>query len=354
MMLSLSRNLAISSRQIVVARKQVMRRFHASVWTNTASNFAMPALSPTMTEGGISEWKIKEGESFSAGDIILEIETDKAQMDVEAPDDGILVKIYSGAGSKEIPVGTTIAVIAEPDDDITSLDIPVPVTKDSTAAPAEQAAPEPPAAAPPKAEPVKTEPVTAKVSSVEGNKANPNQTLFPSVLSLLQTHHMSEKEAVEKIPASGPKGRILKGDVLAYFGAIASKTVENVNKIIKEREHLDLSNIKLAAPKSKEEQPAKEEKSKSLEKPKVVVNFDELLTFNPPRKITKTIIRPPQAIETIVVSPKSAAKPVEAPITPTTEAANEAAAPVKSTKPKMSRYDEIFNELVSVPKYKQL
>jgi pyruvate/2-oxoglutarate dehydrogenase complex dihydrolipoamide acyltransferase (E2) component len=53
----------------------------------------MPALSPTMTEGNIATWKIKEGDSFSAGDVLLEIETDKAQMDVEAQDDGILAKI---------------------------------------------------------------------------------------------------------------------------------------------------------------------------------------------------------------------------------------------------------------------
>jgi pyruvate/2-oxoglutarate dehydrogenase complex dihydrolipoamide acyltransferase (E2) component len=53
----------------------------------------MPSMSPTMTEGGIATWKKKEGESFSAGDILLEIETDKATMDVEAQDDGIMGKI---------------------------------------------------------------------------------------------------------------------------------------------------------------------------------------------------------------------------------------------------------------------
>jgi pyruvate dehydrogenase E2 component (dihydrolipoamide acetyltransferase) len=53
----------------------------------------MPAMSPTMTEGGIASWKIQEGETFSAGDVILEIETDKATMDVEAQDDGLIAKI---------------------------------------------------------------------------------------------------------------------------------------------------------------------------------------------------------------------------------------------------------------------
>lgn len=53
----------------------------------------MPAMSPTMTEGGIASWKKKEGESFSAGDVLVEIETDKATIDVEAQDDGVLAKI---------------------------------------------------------------------------------------------------------------------------------------------------------------------------------------------------------------------------------------------------------------------
>lgn len=66
---------------------------HSSPASLAAQNFNMPALSPTMTEGNIATWKIKEGDSFSAGDVLLEIETDKAQMDVEAQDDGILAKI---------------------------------------------------------------------------------------------------------------------------------------------------------------------------------------------------------------------------------------------------------------------
>ena len=53
----------------------------------------MPAMSPTMTEGGIAGWKKQEGDSFSAGDVLVEIETDKATIDVEAQDDGILAKI---------------------------------------------------------------------------------------------------------------------------------------------------------------------------------------------------------------------------------------------------------------------
>jgi pyruvate dehydrogenase E2 component (dihydrolipoamide acetyltransferase) len=57
------------------------------------SKFQMPAMSPTMTEGGIAQWKMKEGDTFTAGDVLVEIETDKATIDVEAQDDGVLAKI---------------------------------------------------------------------------------------------------------------------------------------------------------------------------------------------------------------------------------------------------------------------
>jgi pyruvate dehydrogenase E2 component (dihydrolipoamide acetyltransferase) len=78
----------------------------------------MPAMSPTMTEGGIAEWKKKEGDSFSAGDVLVEIETDKATIDVEAQEDGILAKIISQDGAKGVQVGATIAVLAEEGDDL--------------------------------------------------------------------------------------------------------------------------------------------------------------------------------------------------------------------------------------------
>ncbi|KAJ2740085.1 hypothetical protein GGI20_005994, partial [Coemansia sp. BCRC 34301] len=83
----------------------------------------MPALSPTMTEGGIARWEKKEGESFSAGDLLLQIETDKAQMDVEAQDDGVLVKILAPDGTLNVAVNSPIAITAEEGDDLASIDI---------------------------------------------------------------------------------------------------------------------------------------------------------------------------------------------------------------------------------------
>src|SRR5271168_3809806 len=98
--------------------------FRTSAACLAAHSFTMPALSPTMTEGNIAKWSVKEGDSFSAGDVLLEIETDKASMDVEAQDDGILAKITQPDGAKGIQVGTRIGIIAEPGDDLSSLEIP--------------------------------------------------------------------------------------------------------------------------------------------------------------------------------------------------------------------------------------
>ena len=74
--------------------------FRTSAACLAAHSFTMPALSPTMTEGNIAKWSVKEGDSFSAGDVLLEIETDKASMDVEAQDDGIMAKIVQGDGAR--------------------------------------------------------------------------------------------------------------------------------------------------------------------------------------------------------------------------------------------------------------
>lgn len=72
---------------------QHARTFRSTPSSFAAQNFTMPAMSPTMTEGNIASWKVKEGDSFATGDVLLEIETDKAQMDVEAQDDGVMAKI---------------------------------------------------------------------------------------------------------------------------------------------------------------------------------------------------------------------------------------------------------------------
>src|SRR4028118_1326546 len=78
----------------------------------------MPALSPTMEEGTLAKWLVKEGDSVAAGDLLAEIETDKATMEFEAVDEGTVAKILVAEGTDEVKVGTVIALIAGEGEDV--------------------------------------------------------------------------------------------------------------------------------------------------------------------------------------------------------------------------------------------
>src|SRR5579885_3315691 len=81
------------------------------------TNILMPALSPTMEKGNLARWLKKEGDQVKSGDVISEIETDKATMEVEAVDEGILAKIIVPEGAQDIPVNAPIGIIAGEDED---------------------------------------------------------------------------------------------------------------------------------------------------------------------------------------------------------------------------------------------
>ena len=123
-------------------------------------NILMPALSPTMEKGNLAKWLKKEGEKVKPGDVIAEIETDKATMEYEAIDEGTLAKIVVPAGTQDVAVNQLIAVLAEEGEDVKAAaagagkaaapaakPASVPAKTESTAAPAAQ--PAPPKAAPP-------------------------------------------------------------------------------------------------------------------------------------------------------------------------------------------------------------
>ncbi|EGV62704.1 pyridoxine biosynthesis protein [Yamadazyma tenuis] len=254
-----------ASHSIRAAKSQ----FHTSARIAAASIFRMPAMSPTMTEGGITAWKVKPGESFAAGDVLIEIETDKATIDVEAQDDGILWEILANNGDSGIPVGKPIAYLAEPNDDLATLEKP-PAEEEPTR---EAITPEASKPSPSKSEPApaKSAPVPSSGSVI--TKANPNQKLFPSVELLLHKHHISPEDAFAKIEASGPNGRLLKGDVLAYLGEIQKDSVVSVANFIHEKQHLDLSNIVLKEPEASK--PAE----KAADKPAEPVKPKNILTL---------------------------------------------------------------------------
>ena len=91
-------------------------------------NILMPALSPTMEEGTLAKWLVKEGDEVKSGDLIAEIETDKATMEVEAVDEGVIGKILVSEGQESIKVNQPIAVLLEKDESLSDLVIENNVT----------------------------------------------------------------------------------------------------------------------------------------------------------------------------------------------------------------------------------
>ena len=182
-----------------------------------AIEIKMPALSPTMTTGTLAKWLVGEGDRVNSGDVIAEIETDKATMEVESVDDGVMAKIFVDAGTENVAVGAVIAVLAE--DGETASDVakaglqepssPVPVT--SVAAEAkERAEPAPVTAAPVKAVPA---PKT---------KSSDKPRIFASPLA--RRIAADRNIALEGITGSGPYGRILRRDVESAATAPIAQT----------------------------------------------------------------------------------------------------------------------------------
>jgi pyruvate dehydrogenase E2 component (dihydrolipoamide acetyltransferase) len=171
----------------------------------------MPALSPTMEKGNLAKWLKKEGDAIKAGDVIAEIETDKATMEVEAVDEGILAKILVPEGSQDVPVNQLIAVIAAEGEDVKA----AAGGAGAKPAPAQAAAPAPApkaAAAPQPAAPAaKTEPLPPAPASIA--QAASGLRLFASPLA----KRIASLEGIDlsKVAGTGPHGRIVERDVKA-------------------------------------------------------------------------------------------------------------------------------------------
>ena len=160
-------------------------------------NILMPALSPTMTEGNLARWLKKEGDAVKAGDVIAEIETDKATMEVEAVDEGVLAKILVQGGAQGVKVNDIIAVLTEEGEDASAAAAPAtakPAAQPAAAAPAPNATPTAPA-----------KPAAAATASKSGGRviASP----LAKRIAALQGIDLSG------IRGSGPNGRIVKADV---------------------------------------------------------------------------------------------------------------------------------------------
>ncbi len=172
-----------------------------------AIELKMPALSPTMEEGTLSRWLVKEGDAVSSGDLLAEIETDKATMEFESIDEGVIGKILIAAGTENVKVGTVIAIIAGEGEDVETAPAPKAAEAATTAPTPQPAHPEPveglsSASATPE---VKDSPST--ISGQSGNGAR-------IIASPLAKRIAADKGIdLASITGTGPNGRVVKADV---------------------------------------------------------------------------------------------------------------------------------------------
>jgi pyruvate dehydrogenase E2 component (dihydrolipoamide acetyltransferase) len=164
-----------------------------------ATNILMPALSPTMTEGTLARWLKKEGETIKAGDVIAEIETDKATMEVEAVDEGVLGRILVQDGTANVAVNAPIAVLVNEGEAVPG----------GAAAAAPAAAPM--AAAVPAAAPAPA--AAAKAPPLPNGHAGDGERVFASPLA----RRMAQQAGIDlsALKGSGPNGRIVRADIEA-------------------------------------------------------------------------------------------------------------------------------------------
>ena len=175
-------------------------------------NILMPALSPTMEKGNLAKWLKKEGDKVKSGDIIAEIETDKATMEVEAVDEGTIARIVVPEGTADVPVNQVIAVLASEGEDVKAA---AAGGGQGAATPKPQAATPAPQGAMPKADAPKpasaAAPPIAPKSQAAPQTSSPGSRVFASPLA----KRMAKEAGVDlgRIQGSGPHGRVIARDV---------------------------------------------------------------------------------------------------------------------------------------------
>ncbi|CAB4327023.1 MULTISPECIES: pyruvate dehydrogenase complex dihydrolipoamide acetyltransferase [unclassified Brucella] len=183
-------------------------------------NITMPALSPTMEEGNLSKWLVKEGDKVAPGDVIAEIETDKATMEVEAVDEGTVAKIVVPAGTEGVKVNALIAVLAEEGEDVAA------AAKGAGAAAKAEAPKEEPKPAEAKKEAAAPAAAPAPARSEQpaaAPAANKGERVFASPLA-----RRIAKDAgvdISAVKGSGPHGRVVQRDVEAALASGGAKAV---------------------------------------------------------------------------------------------------------------------------------
>jgi pyruvate dehydrogenase E2 component (dihydrolipoamide acetyltransferase) len=178
-------------------------------------NITMPALSPTMEEGNLSKWLVKEGDTVKSGDVLAEIETDKATMEVEAVDEGIVAKLVVPAGTEAVKVNALIAILAADGEDVSAA---ASSGGGAAAGPKAEAAPAPQAEAKQDATPAEKapEPTEAPITDKAPAPSTPapvadGKRVFSSPLA----RRLAREAGLDlsTVTGSGPHGRVVKADV---------------------------------------------------------------------------------------------------------------------------------------------
>jgi pyruvate dehydrogenase E2 component (dihydrolipoamide acetyltransferase) len=174
-------------------------------------NVLMPALSPTMEVGNLAKWLVKEGDTVAAGDVIAEIETDKATMEVEAVDEGTVAKLVVAEGAENVPVNEVIAVLAGEGEDASDAASAAPAKEEKKAAPAAEEPAEEEKAEPAVKEQTKEPEKSGDAAAPAPAKPNGDGRIFASPLARrLATENKLDLAALS---GSGPHGRIVQRDI---------------------------------------------------------------------------------------------------------------------------------------------
>ena len=157
-------------------------------------NILMPALSPTMEEGTLAKWLVKEGDRIQSGDLIAEIETDKATMEFEAVDEGIIGKLLVSEGSEGVKVNSPIAIMLDEDEELEVSETANLILE---------------------IEPTKTESPREEVAEIK-TAINIAQTSDARVFATPIARRLAKEKGIDlgNISGSGPYGRIVKSDIL--------------------------------------------------------------------------------------------------------------------------------------------
>ncbi|PIA15346.1 pyruvate dehydrogenase [Coemansia reversa NRRL 1564] len=177
----------------------------------------MPALSPTMTQGNVGQWQKNVGDKIEPGDVLVEIETDKAQMDFEFQEEGYLAKILAPTGTKDLKIDSPVAIIVEDEGDVAAF---ADFTLDAAKAEAGGSASDSSAAAP---EPSKKDAETPvqKPEAPKQESAAAGDRIFASPLA--KTIAKEKGVDLAQVKGSGPRGRIVKADIESYIASGAGK-----------------------------------------------------------------------------------------------------------------------------------